>query len=452
MKLSSRSIISRLALTGAMALFLVQFTGCKKDEAVLEPTTTVEEPDYSRPLAPGAKALRKITDPKDLPSLKAAYDGKDDNLFKALDRSISWYQKPSSKKFYPMDDINHPQAQASVVAIKQLLQTSKSAEEFQTRFYQLFDTYMSVGWNGKGGVLFTGYYSPVFTASAVQTDIYKYPLYKRPASLVSDPVTGQITGWKQGDMVTKAPSRKELESSGQLKGSELVWLADPLDVFIIQVNGSTRLNMTDGKERYVGFAGTNGYDYTSVGKLLVADKKIPASKLSLATLRAYFKAHPGELDTYVNKNDRFVFFQDYQPDQWPAGALGVQVTDYRSLATDKEIFPRGSAVLSVTQVPTGGETGTRPFTQFMLDQDAGGAIRAPGRSDIYMGIGPEAEKIAGRQVYDGKLYYFFLKPEYVSTYSASATSTPATPATTVTAKPAPAPAAAPAAKPAPAAR
>ncbi len=423
MKLSSRSIITRLALAGALALSLAHFTACTKDPVVLD--STVEEPDYSRPLAPGQRALVKITDPKLLPNLQPAYNGKDDNLIKALDKSISWYQKPSSKKFYPKDDITHPQAQASVAAIKQLLLTSKSAEEFQTRFYQMFDTYMSVGWNGKGGVLFTGYYSPIFTASAVQTDVYKYPLYKRPANLVSDPSTGQVTGWKQGDVVGKAPTRKELEASGQLKGSELVWLADPLDVFIIQVNGSTRLTMTDGKERYVGFAGTNGYDYTSVGKMLVADKKIQANKMSLATLRAYFKQHPEELEVYVNKNDRFVFFQDYQPDQWPAGALGVQVTDYRSLATDKDIFPRGSAVLTVTQVPTGAETGTRPFVQFMLDQDAGGAIRAPGRSDIYMGIGPEAEKIAGRQAYEGKLYYFFLKPEYVSTYGTAAVQTPA---------------------------
>ncbi len=422
MKLSSRSIIAHLALAGCMALSLVSITGCQ-ETPVLEKVG--EEPDYSRPLPPGGRALVKITDPKLLPDLHPAYNGKDDNLIKAMDRSIGWYQKPSSKKFFPKDDITHPQAQASVAAMKQLLMTSKSAEEFQTRFYQLFDCYMSVGWNGKGGVLFTGYYSPIFTASATQTAVYKYPLYKRPANLVSDPVTGQISGWKQGDMVTKAPTRKELEASGQLKGSELVWLADPLDVFIIQVNGSTRLTMTDGTERYVGFAGTNGYDYTSVGKLLVADKKIPANKLSLATLRAYFKQHPAELETYVNKNDRFVFFQDYQPDQWPAGALGVQVTDYRSVATDKDIFPRGAAVLSVTQVPTGGETGTRPFVQFMLDQDAGGAIRAPGRTDIYMGIGPEAEKIAGRQAYEGKLYYFFLKPEYVNTYGGASGATAA---------------------------
>ena len=49
------------------------------------------------------------------------------------------------------------------------------------------------------------------------------------------------------------------------------------------------------------------------------------------------------------------------------------------------------------------------YRGFMMDQDAGGAIRAAGRSDIYMGIGPSAGQIAGRQLQAGQLYYLAIK-------------------------------------------
>ena len=51
----------------------------------------------------------------------------------------------------------------------------------------------------------------------------------------------------------------------------------------------------------------------------------------------------------------------------------------------------------------------RDFTQFMLDQDTGGAIRAAGRADLYLGIGDGAAQVAGRQYAEGRLYYFFVK-------------------------------------------
>ena len=50
----------------------------------------------------------------------------------------------------------------------------------------------------------------------------------------------------------------------------------------------------------------------------------------------------------------------------------------------------------------------------MLDQDSGGAIRAAGRCDLYMGVGPQAEQLAGHQLYPGRLYYLALRPEAVA--------------------------------------
>jgi membrane-bound lytic murein transglycosylase A len=50
-----------------------------------------------------------------------------------------------------------------------------------------------------------------------------------------------------------------------------------------------------------------------------------------------------------------------------------------------------------------------PFNGFALDQDRGGAIRAPGRCDLYVGTGDKAGELAGRTYVEGRLYYFFLK-------------------------------------------
>ncbi|HIB02179.1 MAG TPA: murein transglycosylase, partial [Phycisphaerales bacterium] len=103
-----------------------------------------------------------------------------------------------------------------------------------------------------------------------------------------------------------------------------------------------------------------------------------------------------------------MFFREYEGGNWPAGSLGVPVTAERSIATDKKIFPRGGVVLVDTTVRS--LTGEKqPFKQFMVDQDTGGAIRAPGRADLFMGIGPTAGIRAGEQFAEGNLYYIFLK-------------------------------------------
>jgi membrane-bound lytic murein transglycosylase A len=121
------------------------------------------------------------------------------------------------------------------------------------------------------------------------------------------------------------------------------------------------------------------------------------------------------LDKYVHRNPRFVFFQKYQPGVWPSGSLGFAVTDFRSLATDKSVYPRAGVVLVNTAIPS-PSGGLQQFGQFMLDQDTGGAIRAPGRADIYMGAGRQAEAMAGRQYAEGRLYYFFLKPQHTTVW------------------------------------
>jgi membrane-bound lytic murein transglycosylase A len=226
-----------------------------------------------------------------------------------------------------------------------------------------------------------------------------------PEDLVKGP-DGQTLGRRGvGGAMTGYPSRAEIEASGMLKGQELVWLSDPFEVYIAHVQGSAKLRMPDGKLITVGYAANNGHDYTSVAEALIADRKIASDRMSLAAMISYFKRHPEQVERYTQRNPRFVFFRITEGT--PHGSLNEPVTPMRTIATDKSIFPRGCLAFISTTLPEIG--GTVPYQGFVLDQDTGGAIRAPGRCDLYMGQGDEAGRLAGRTYQEGQLYYLFLK-------------------------------------------
>ncbi len=397
--------LTRLPAGGVLALTLAILAGCKSHP----------KPDYGRQLPPGVRALRQV-DPIDWPSFAAAFSAVDRDLVDSLERSFGWFANPSTHRFFPIEGITHEEARLSVLALRRIVEDSSSPDAFESALRQNFDLYTSVGWDNRGTVLFTGYYSPVMRASRTRQDEYRFPLYARPADLSSDPATGKILGRRVGASHIRYPARAQIEADPEplgLVGQELVFLRNKFDAYIVHVNGSARLTMTDGSTIHVGYAGSNGRDYTSIGQMLISDGRISEDSMSLSTLRSYFASHPGHLDEYTRHNERYVFFQEYSGDTWPSGSLGFKVTPWRTVATDKRLFPRGCAVLVDTMVPAGGAdvsgTGFAQFSQLMVDQDTGGAIRAAGRADLYMGIGSEAEWRAGRQAAEGRLYYLVLR-------------------------------------------
>lgn len=387
---------------------LMLLGGCAKDQIKQDTQVVTAKPEYARKLGDGEKALVKL-DANQWPDLSSLQnDPERFGLEKALKRSLAWFATPSSQNYFPLADITHDQANASVQAMLSML----GPMDLQA-IKQQFDLYQSVGWDGKGTVLFTGYYSPVFKASRYQTSEFQYPLHRRPNDLVSDPITGKVLGIKQVDgTFTQYPSRQDILQNNILAGHELVWLADPFDLYLIHIQGSAKLQMTDGSMLYVGYAGTNGHAYSSVAKQLVAEGLLDQNSINLPAIEKYFKDHPQELQSRLALNPRYVFFEQYQPESWPSGSMGFQVTERVTIATDKSIFPRGGPVL--IHVPmTGFDGSSRKQLRLMVDQDTGGAIRAPGRSDIYYGVGQVARMQAGYQLAEGQLYYFFLKPEYI---------------------------------------
>ena len=374
---------------------------------------TAASPNYTRPLPEGERALRLVS-AEQWPDMGDAWDNRDFFLQDSLDWSMGWFDAPSSKQWFPMEGVTHEHAKLSVLEFKTLLKESQSKGDFLNAIETQFNLYESVGCDDNGTVLFTGYYSPDFHASTLPTSDYQSPLYRRPHDLVSHPTTGEPLGRElpSGEIVTW-PTREEIESKDLLSGTELVYVADHLDAYTIHVNGSARLRMDNGDIKYIGYAGKTDRPYKGLGESVLEAKLVSPDKLSLREIRKLYDKNPTQISELINNNESYVFFQEYDGANWPAGSLGVPVTARRSVATDKSIFPRGGIVLVDTSVHTlTGEQ--KPFVQFMVDQDTGGAIRAPGRCDLFMGIGATAGIKAGKQYSEGKLYYLFLKPDSIA--------------------------------------
>jgi membrane-bound lytic murein transglycosylase A len=375
------------------------------------------EPEYARPLPPGGVALRLLPPGASGPDLQAAWRARDRGLSDAIEASLTWFPKPSSQRFFPhrvlregrVAEVDHAHAHASVKAFRELLGSSSSATEFDRRVRERFDLYESIGWDGSGTVLFTGYFAPEFEASAVKAPGFTAPLYRRPESLVVAE-DGTPLGRRLDDgRVVPWPPRAELERSGLLDELELVWMRTPLDAYIVQVNGSARLSMTDGSVRHLGYGGKTDRPYFGLGRAMVEAGVIPENRLSLAAIREVHRRDPATVERLMARNENFVFFADYPSGIWPAGSIGVRVSERATIATDKKVYPPGGVVVADT---VGGSLANprASFVRFMLDQDTGGAIVAPGRADLFMGIGPSAETLAGGQYAEGRLHYLFLKP------------------------------------------
>ncbi|MFH0943665.1 MAG: MltA domain-containing protein [Planctomycetota bacterium] len=370
--------------------------------SVLPTESTPMQPDYGRPLPPGELALEKVTDPALYPDFGAGF-GERESLLQAIDGTLEYFAKPSSEQWFPYLDITHERSIQSLEAFREILLEASSPNELNQRIVANFEVYRSKGWDRSGTVLFTGYCQPIYDASAVRTAEFRYPLYGLPEELIKDEF-GTPLGWRGRDA---SPTRAEF-SNGFLEGRglELFWLKEELEAYIVHVQGSAKLRLPDGNLRSIGYAGKTEHEYVGLGTSLVQDGKVDRGRLNLFAIKDYFKAHPEELREYLDRNESYVFFTETEGG--PYGSMNIQVTPYRTLATDKKVFPRGGINFTQTVVPV--DSGAlQPFQQFTIDQDTGGAIRSAGRADIFLGTGPRAERIAGATYAEGKLWYIYVR-------------------------------------------
>lgn len=395
-----------------IALAALLAAGCATSpRPALQPANPLDE--YTRELPPGQLGLTPLPAGAPLPDFSLAWNDRA-RLAESVRHSLAYLAVPSSQKYYPYGEITHARMVASLERFLELLETSTSSEEFRSKVVEEFDVWMARGRSNTGDVLFTGYCRPILHGSTTQGGPYRYPLYGPPDDLVKD-ADGVILGRRtETGAVVPYYTAAELMQNHHLDGKELVWLDDPFDAYIAQVQGSALVQLPDGSNLEVGYAGKNGREYKSIGVILVREGRIPASSLSLATLRDYFHQHPSEVDRLLPQNPSFVFFQSTSGG--PFGSLGQPVTDMRSLATDKDVFPRAGLCYVEVRLPAFDERGQllqRPMRFFACDQDRGGAIQSAGRSDAYIGSGDDATARAGHTFSIGRLYYLFLKPAHM---------------------------------------
>jgi membrane-bound lytic murein transglycosylase A len=179
---------------------------------------------------------------------------------------------------------------------------------------------------------------------------------------------------------------------------------------VLQVQGSGKVDLGDGNILSALYDGANGRPYKSIGKYLIDTGVLAKENMSMQAIRKYLRSHPDALIEVLNQNPSYVFFR---LDTGPSlGNIGVALTPGRSIATDSKLFPKGALGFIVAQKPVienGSITAWEPFTRFVLNQDTGGAIKGPGRVDIFFGQGRDAELTAGNLQHEGELYFLVRK-------------------------------------------
>ncbi|MBV9537966.1 MAG: murein transglycosylase A [Acidisphaera sp.] len=251
--------------------------------------------------------------------------------------------------------------------------------------------------------LFTGYYEPELAGSRTRGPGFATPLMRPPADLVLadlgafDPTLSdrRIVGRVEDGQLVPYPDRAAIEA-GALRGEAppLLWVADPIDAFFLEIQGSGRVRLADGSVVRVGYAAENGRPYVPIGRVLIDRGALARDQVSLQTIRAWLVAHPSEATAVMDRNPSYVFFRELPPmrsEQGPPGTLGAPLTPGRSLAVDPSYIPLGAPLWIATTDALDGA----PLRRLFLAQDTGGAIKGPVRGDIFWGWGDVAAARAG---------------------------------------------------------
>ena len=248
--------------------------------------------------------------------------------------------------------------------------------------------------DGASGGLFTGYYEPEVDGSRTPGGRYRTPIYRRPADLVA----GQPY-FTRADIDRGALARKRLE---------LLWLADPVDAFFLEIQGAGRVRLPDGHVVRVSYDAQNGRAYVPIGRVLVDRGEMTLDQVSLQSIRVWLDAHPAHAVALMDQNPSYVFFREISgvaADQGPPGSLGAPLTPGRSLAVDRSFMPLGAPIWLDTRDALDGS----PWRRLLVAQDLGGAIKGAVRADIFFGWGADAEARAGKMRQNGNEYVLLPK-------------------------------------------
>lgn len=263
----------------------------------------------------------------------------------------------------------------------------------------------------------TGYYEPLLQASKRQHGVYQWPLYAVPNDLLTVDLGGlypelagkRIRGKLTADnRIVPYDTRGEITSNPQRQPKVLVWAADPVEAFFLQIQGSGRAVLDNGKAVRLAYGDHNGHPYSSIGKWLADKGELPLAQTSMQNIKKWAKDNPHRVHEMLNVNKAMVFFNEetiVDPLLGPKGAYGIPLIAERAVAIDPTFVPLGTPVYLATTFPASPS----PLRKLVFAQDTGAAIKGAARTDFYWGTGDQAGNHAGRMKQNGEMWLLWPK-------------------------------------------
>lgn len=382
------------------------------------------------PIKSSSEALRPTT------AVKGSADLKDDlelnGLAQALDITILALKKnPNKSMNFGSRQILQGDYATLLFLLSQKIDKPDNGQSFFTALEQYFEVHEVFGTDdGWSKVFVTSYFSPIVKGSLKPKAPYTSPVLRRPKDLVKiridefqkalpslqssalgDAVRDGVLRGRSvqaGDSIEIRPylTREEIrQQSDKIRKEHVICYLDPVDHFFLQIQGSGIVELENGRHISLVYAEQNGHSYFPIGRAL--KDIIPKDQMSLQAIRDHLRSlSAAEQAGLMDQNPSFVFFDSAKTEA--VTSMGVEAQAGRTIATDSRYFPKGSLAFlfhpaADKDVPEGG--------RFVMDHDTGGAIRGPGRVDLYWGKGAWAEEVSGRMKGDGRLYYFVPRPD-----------------------------------------
>ena len=300
----------------------------------------------------------------------------------------------------------------SVCSDAATLSASPSVEQISSFLQTHLDVYSLRSAEGSEDGLITGYYEPVYPGSLKPTQAANVPIYGVPSDLIVvnlDSIYPELKGKRlrgrlEGRVLKPYDTAETINSKG-LNAPVLAWLTDPMDLQFLQIQGSGRVQLDNGRQLRIGYADQNGHPYKPIGRWLVEQGELKKEDVTMGTIHAWAMAHPERVHEMLASNPSYVFFtQNPDSNEGPRGSLNVPLTAGYSVAVDRKVIPLGSLLwLSTTQADG------QPIVRPVAAQDTGGAIAGEVRADFFVGTGPQAGQIAGDMKQKGNIWLLWPK-------------------------------------------
>ncbi len=300
---------------------------------------------------------------------------------------------------------------------------ASSKNSVRTFFETHFIPYKVAATDGNDTGRVTGYYEPLLKGSRERTTQFSVPLYAPPPDLLTVDLSSlypelkdkRVRGRVDGNKVVPYWTREDIErGTPPTTAKPLVYVADPVEAFYLEIQGSGRIELAEGSVLRLGYADQNGHAYRSIARVLIERGDLPRERASMQGISAWVKAHPEQTRALLDENPSYVFFREVPPPapgsldaaiDGPIGTLGVPLLAERTIAVDTRSIPLGAPVFLATTMPLS----KAPLQRLVMAQDTGGAIRGAVRADYFWGFGPQAGREAGRMLQDGRMWLLWPK-------------------------------------------